>query len=157
MVLNFDILVLGLDALHMAARNCSEPAFKPTFMEKSEKQPDQVTELYFWGGHGGVGGSEPRQPECGQITLRFLVDEMKERKLGLTFNMDEIPEYPSVDVEGRLAPPVGIQAVVAKVLGKYIRPITDKNQVHPTAINRYQQVSSWRPLALEDISKDILS
>lgn len=125
-------------------------------MEEAEGETGQLTQLYFWGGHGGVSGSEPRQPECGQLTLRFVIDEMSKRKLGLTFNMSQIPDYPDVDVEQRNAPPVGIQAVVSRVLGKFIRPITDKSQVHPTAIKRYQQVSSWRPAALKNIADDIL-
>lgn len=125
-------------------------------MVANEDVQNQVTELYFWGVHSGVGGSAILQPESGDVTLHFVIDEMAQRHLGLQFRRDLIPKYPEVSVEGREAPPQGIYAVVQSVFGKYIRDIESINRVHSSAIKRYQQVASWRPAALNGISKQLL-
>lgn len=126
-------------------------------MEGNPSVENQVAELYFWGAHGGVGGADSRQPECGDITLRFVVDELtSKRQLPLKFDQRYLPQSVDPLVEGREIQSEGILSVVDNAFGKYIRTIYDVQQVHSTATLRYQVVQSWRPAALDTVARDLL-
>lgn len=118
---------------------------------------DQLTQLYFWGGHGGVGGGDQQQLESSDCTLRFCVEEMQRRAIPLDLNMNQIPEYGNIEVEGPEVKSSRVMKFVERVTGKYIRPIPSLDLLHPLAIRRYRKCPSWRPPALRDLHDDLLA
>lgn len=119
----------------------------------------QMTELFFWGGHGDVGGSE--RPEAGNTTLRFLLDELETRGIVLNFKDDaDIPtEYPDVSAVPR-DPSLGtgwFSHILRWFTGIRVRDVKSVANMHASAIRRYVTVPDWRPEALQEIKEDILS
>lgn len=123
----------------------------------NEAEEGQLTQLYFWGGHGGIGGGDPRQIVSSDCTLRFCVEEMQRRNLPLTLNMDMIPEYGDVEIEGEKVRSSKIMALVEKVTGKHVRQIDSIDKIHPLAIKRYQTCPDWRPSALESLHEELMA
>lgn len=117
----------------------------------------QLTQLYFWGGHGGIGGGDSRQMTSSNCTLRFCVDEMQRRELPLTIDMEAIPKYGNIMEEGQDVKPSRVMKFVGKLTGKYVRPIESLDVLHPMAIRRYRKCPSWRPPALEELHDEILA
>ena len=111
----------------------------------------QVSELYFWGGHGEVSG----QFECGKVTLRYLVQEMRRRGLGLQLDSDKIPV--GYDLLAEQTPLPFSYTALRFLTGREERNITSVMQLHSSAVWRYQKKPSWRPAALEPIRDDILA
>lgn len=95
--------------------------------------------------------------EGGKATLRFAIEEMKSRGLGLAFNDEVIPEYPNMRINKKLtAGKIGFNKVVDFVTGKYVRPITNVSDVHFSAIERYQENGEWRPNSLDPLETSLL-
>lgn len=117
----------------------------------------QLTQMYFFGGHGGIGGGDSRQINPAACTLRFLVEEMEKRELGLAINKDMIPDYMDVVEDGEEIKSSAVMSFVEKVTGKFVRSIPSIDMVHPSAIERYQKNEGWRPEALENLKDALLS
>lgn len=132
--------------------------FSPTLMDPhNEAEDGQLTQLYFWGGHGGIGGGDARQIISSDCTLRFCVEEMQRRNLPLSLNMDMIPEYGDIETIGETIRPSRIMAFVEKITGKFVRNIDSVHKLHPLAIKRYQKCPHWRPPALETLHDEIMA
>lgn len=132
--------------------------FSPTMMDMDDcAQPGQLTQRFFWGGHGGVGGGDGRQLESSSCTIRFLVEEMQRREIPLLFKMDKIPEYGDVESPVPEVHSSRVMAFVEKITGKYVRPIPSVESLHPLAIRRYQKVPEWRPASLEHLHDEIMA
>lgn len=152
-------------AIHMLAIDEKNQMFKPTLMETtSDEVSEQLTQLYFWGEHGGVGGGDGSQIINANTSLLFLVQEMKRRGIGLQVNLDLIPASTMEPVKKQVvSPTIGervmgvIVGLIANVTGQYVRPIESIDLVHPVAIKRYQEVASWRPPALDNLKDEILA
>lgn len=125
--------------------------------EDVDVDSDRLTQLYFWGGHGGIGGGDARQLESSNCTIRFLVEEMERREIGLAMNMDMIPEYGDVEKTGEKLASSRIMSFVEKLTGKFVRPIESVDQLHKLAIRRYQRCPDWRPVALKNLHDDIMA
>ncbi len=67
------------EALHLLSIDENRIAFQPTLMNKE----DRVTEVWFPGAHSDVGGGFAKRG-LSDIALRFIVDEMRKRAVGLT-------------------------------------------------------------------------
>lgn len=132
--------------------------FKPTLMFQNETVTDQLTQKFFWGTHGGIGGSELTELENGKITLRFTVDEMKRRGLRLDIDDDIVPDYPETAAEDKTltAGKGGVFGVLTAVRGRFIRSVRDVRDVHHTVVERFQKNRLWRPEALMAIEKALL-
>lgn len=117
----------------------------------------RLTQLYFWGGHGGIGGGDARQLESSHCTIRFLVEEMERREIGLAMNMDLIPEYGDVETSGETIASSRLMSFVEKLTGKFVRRIESADQLHKLAIKRYQRCPNWRPAALKNLHDDIMA
>jgi hypothetical protein len=119
----------------------------------SPSSPDnssQLTQLYFPGTHAGVGGGSPDEEKLSDSALRFLVEEIDRRKLGLELNMDLIPRG-SPDV-----PPVYVDSGIDQVFGKYIRPIGSLTDCYlPYVEERYRLQKAWRPAALKPFGEKL--
>lgn len=75
------------EALHLLSIDDKRKAFQPTLMNKE----DRVTEVWFPGAHSDVGGGYHRDG-LSDVALRFMLDELESRKLGL-----EVITPPQVD------------------------------------------------------------
>lgn len=144
------------NAVHMLSIDEDRSVFSPTLMEGSNVKDDQLTQLYFWGGHGGVGGGDDRQITSADCVLRFLIEEMKRRGLGLAIDMDMIPELGDVVKDTEEVKSSVLMGFVERVTGKFIRQIQSIDMVHPLAIKRYQLNPKWRPAALRDLEDEIM-
>jgi len=67
------------EALHLCSIDDKRKAFQPTLMNAE----DRVTEIWFAGAHSDVGGSYHRDG-LSDNTLRFMLDELERRKLGIS-------------------------------------------------------------------------
>lgn len=92
------------EALHLLSIDENRIAFQPTLMNKE----DRVTEVWFPGAHSDVGGGFAKRG-LSDISLRFIVDQMRQRDIGLS-----ILEPEEVDLA---------KIVVAK--GKYAYTLND--------------------------------
>jgi Uncharacterized alpha/beta hydrolase domain (DUF2235) len=116
----------------------------------SPENSSQLTQLYFPGTHSGVGGGSPDEEQLSDSALRFLVEEMDRRQLGLELNMGLIP------TGSRDVPPVPVESGVDRVFGKYIRPINSLNECYrPYVEERYHLQNTWRPEALAAFDQDL--
>lgn len=132
-------------------------AFKPTYMEAHPiVGTDQLTQLFFWGGHGGIGGGDGRQLNCSDITLRFLIGEMEKRSLKLSIDKECIPDEPD-----NLVPVINLKNNIFEntiyLFGRYVRTITSCKDVHSTAIVRYKKVDAYRPDSLKPLHDQLLA
>lgn len=118
---------------------------------------DQLTQLFFWGGHGGIGGGDDRQLTCSTITFRFLIEEMERRNLGLSFNKNTLPDEPDVSGPHLNLSESGLIGFASNLFGKYIRDVGSADNLHPSAVKRYQIVGDYRPDALKPYSDQVLS
>ncbi|MDX2241313.1 MAG: DUF2235 domain-containing protein [Leptolyngbyaceae cyanobacterium bins.302] len=80
-------------ALHAVAIDERRKVFDVTPMQKSPKNPDQaVYQIWFPGGHGCVGGGTPEQCKLSDIALLWMLDNVKDLRLGLEFDLDRLSE-----------------------------------------------------------------
>ncbi|MDX2228240.1 MAG: DUF2235 domain-containing protein [Leptolyngbyaceae cyanobacterium bins.349] len=86
-------------ALHAVAIDESRSVFNVTHMRGHEDRQNQVSEVWFTGTHGCVGGGREKNRGLSDITLQWMMNRMKELGLGLEFveNLNEV-------VEGGLQP-----------------------------------------------------
>ncbi len=66
------------ETLHLCSIDDKRKAFQPTLMNKDER----VTEIWFAGAHSDVGGGYHRDG-LSDNTLRYMLDEIERRKLGI--------------------------------------------------------------------------
>lgn len=66
------------EALHLVSVDDKRKAFQPTLMNKDKR----VMEVWFAGAHSDVGGGYHRDG-LSDVTLRFMLDELDRRRLGL--------------------------------------------------------------------------
>lgn len=85
------------EALHLLSLDENRKAFMPTLMNRE----DRVTEIWFPGVHSDVGGGN-RFDGLSDLTLQFLLDEIKRRELDL-----QILSPVNVDYEGLAASVTG--------------------------------------------------
>lgn len=121
-----------------------------------EAKPGQLSQFFFWGGHGGIGGGDDRQIPCSTITLRYVIDEMKERCPELEFADNFLPDEPDLESADAEFKSTGFLGFLFGFLGRYIRQVNSVNAIHPSAIKRYQLRSDYRPEALSGLSETIL-
>lgn len=120
-----------------------------------ELGPDQLTQLYFPGGHGGVGGGDEKEEPLSDNCLHFLVHEIKRRGMGIAFDMDLIPRG-NVDIEPVNRQPSRLFQFIEGITGKHVRQISSTDELHmPSVATRYQRQPDWRPKALEHLHDEI--
>lgn len=129
--------------------------FKPTLMKYNpERGRSQLTQLYFPGGHGGVGGGKIGEEMFSDNTLKFLVEEMERRKTGLEWNKDLVPR--DIDLTAKLRAGDDIAYKFLKLYGgEYPRKIKHLEDCHESVVERYAKVKHWRPKALEGITREL--
>ncbi|WP_310489226.1 DUF2235 domain-containing protein [Chamaesiphon sp. VAR_69_metabat_338] len=96
-------------ALHAIAIDENRKAFSPTPMQAA--QPGQVTEVWFPGGHGCVGGGTRANSGFSNAALLWTIDTVEQLDLGLKFDRrkieDGIATKPTAEIESSWQLPVG--------------------------------------------------
>eukprot|EP00177_Eucheuma_denticulatum_P006594 GFKZ01012001.1.p1 GENE.GFKZ01012001.1~~GFKZ01012001.1.p1 ORF type:complete len:359 (-),score=59.19 GFKZ01012001.1:260-1336(-) len=148
------------NAIHLLSIDEDRAIFSPTLMDHDpQRGKEQVTQLYFWGGHCGVGGGDSDQVTSSDFCLGYLVEEMERRGLGLAVEKSALPDYKSIntDEEPREVKEAPWMGLLEFLTGKYVRPIESLEMLHETAIKRYQDCPKWRPAALKMLEEKIMS
>jgi hypothetical protein len=115
---------------------------------------EQVTELYFPGGHGGVGGGSAAEVPLSDNAMHFLINEMGRRNLKLEFDTRHLSRgYVNV-------PPPKMCTRFLLILGlggRYVRPIRAVEDCHLQSVaTRFQMQPQWRPVALRHLEHLLL-
>lgn len=149
-------------ALHVMSVDEARAVFAPTEMTANpdwmpaDDATEQLTQLYFAGGHGGVGGGDDHEWPLSDYALNWLVREMKRRGINLAFHEDCIPEG-SLEVGPKEpAKPSMTGRLIGLFSARHVRMVNSVSQCHPSVALRYAAVPEWRPEALENISDDLL-
>lgn len=144
-------------ALHAVSIDEDRKSFQVTPMvPHATRGKDQVKEIYFPGFHGGVGGGNEPEDPLAKNCLKCVVDELVRRQIQLDLDPAQIPDRIVEDI------PPQVQAkpmykLIKVFTGTAARKIPSPDQVHFTAINRYNRFSSWRPAALESFKEKLLN
>lgn len=154
------------NAIHILAIDEKNSMFKPTLMSPTmDEVPEQLTQTYCWGEHGGVGGGDKGQIINANTSLQFLVEEMKRRGLGLAVDTSIVPQSLIEKTREKVEAPKSLGenimgaviGLIVNVTGESVRKIESVDKIHPAAIKRYQELPEWRPPALSHLEEEILA
>uniref|UniRef100_A0A7S1T6L6 T6SS Phospholipase effector Tle1-like catalytic domain-containing protein n=1 Tax=Compsopogon caeruleus TaxID=31354 RepID=A0A7S1T6L6_9RHOD len=141
--------VLIENAIHILSIDEENKNFFPTMMNAHPEVKNQLTQLYFPGAHGGVGGGSKETEALSDSTLQFLVGEMRQRGLGLDFFDDALPIGDPTAVIPH-APPSALWKLIGAISGRRIREIHNIDELHlPSVKARYKACPEWRPPSLK--------
>lgn len=127
--------------MHVASEFALGKGFEPTQMDKA----DNVTELFFPGTHGGVGGQDRGQEGLGGNSLQFMIAKVEELGLGLEFDDGPINRH----LTGQIVP--GGFPFLSEP-----RKIESVQDCHDSVGERYRLVEEWRPRALDHLKAKLL-
>lgn len=116
----------------------------------------QLTQKFFWGTHSGVGGGSRAYARAADITLVFVVNEMRSRGLDLAFERDKLPRKISVTANVHYVDRSATQRVTLLVTGSAPRLIPAPHWLHHSAVRRFREQPLWRPCALEPFESTLL-
>ncbi|PXF43650.1 hypothetical protein BWQ96_06609 [Gracilariopsis chorda] len=146
------------NAIHALSIDEDRRAFYPTFMKAhSARGPKQLTQKFLPGSHGGVGGGSEILKPFSQNALKFVLDDIRTRGLGIEFDAEQLPK--SFDYNTPVLPPRGLfnrHNFIKAVTGSQIREIRAVEELHATAVIRYHRTPKWRPEALKPLKDKIL-
>lgn len=151
------------NALHAVAIDEDRKTFSVTLMEKSpEAESQELKQVWFPGDHGCVGGGTKPQSKLADNALLWMMESVEEIGLDLKFDRAEIPEAEKIDPDpafeykpeakvkvlsqltrGRLTG--NVMGDMTKLPGKNIRQIPEQDEIHPSAFERWQRRSDYRP------------
>jgi uncharacterized protein (DUF2235 family) len=129
-------------ALHAVSIDENRKAFLPTPMKPA--QADQLTEVWFPGGHGCVGGGTKANSPLSNAALLWAIDEVEKRNLGLTFDLQKIEDGFRTD------PTIDISAELRRTLFKSLRVIPAGAILAPSVFERWKSCRWYRPENLID-------
>ncbi|MCP4282993.1 MAG: DUF2235 domain-containing protein [Gammaproteobacteria bacterium] len=164
------------EALHLLSLDERRVAFQPTLMNKDQR----VTEVWFPGVHSDIGGGF-RFDALSDVTLQFMLDEIKRRDLGLQvrdpinipykkinsqcdncdLDLDDliIQPNPLGKIHPKKRPPVATRITLADRTPRINvddQPSTDENDlplIHIAAIERVHEDRDYRPKSLRGSHK----
>lgn len=105
----------------------------------------KLTQLFFPGTHGGVGGGSAHQEGLSNCTLKFVIDEIGARRLNLEFDMNRVPD----------GDPCQVITHAKKSMFSEPRKIDGVHMLHDSVFVRYERLKEWRPRALTSIENDL--
>lgn len=92
--------------------------FAPTYMTYNEERgSEQLTQLFFAGGHGGVGGGDSEEWPLSDYALHWMVNELSRRGCGLAFDVSRIPRG-KVDIPPKKTGSSALFQLIEGVTGK---------------------------------------
>ncbi|WP_319381621.1 DUF2235 domain-containing protein [Thiomicrorhabdus sp.] len=166
------------EALHLLSLDDKRIAFHPTLMNKDSR----VTEIWFPGAHSDVGGGF-WYDGLSDITLEFMVEELKSRQLGLDIKNPKEIEYRNlvanndayrVDLDdvfikpnhtGRIHTkdrwaPIALATLNPRTVRVNIDDHPSENErplIHYKVIERINDVVEYRPRALKGVKHTVLN
>lgn len=80
-------------ALHAVAIDERRKVFDVTEMHQSSQNPAQIVQqIWFPGSHGCVGGGTPEQCQLSDISLVWMMEQIKQLNLGLEFDLSRLSD-----------------------------------------------------------------
>lgn len=159
------------EALHLVSLDDKRTAFMPTLMNKDRR----VTEIWFSGAHSDIGGGFWFDG-LSDITLEYMVEQLKTRNLGLEIiaedqidyqklrapNNDYRIDYDDVFIKPRIKGKIHVQdrwwpVARATLSTRNVRVLIDDQAspepplIHYTVIERINAVVDYRPKALKGV------
>lgn len=139
-------------AIHVMSVDEDRKRFDATKMKGTRE--GQVTQLFFPGGHSGVGGGAAGAEGFAGNTLRWVVEEMKRRNVDIEIDQCKVPEWTA---------PENVQGMEIGAIYKFMRwygqrqerNIRSADECHESVFRRYIKKEDWRPKALERIKDAI--
>eukprot|EP00178_Gracilaria_changii_P013035 TRINITY_DN366_c0_g1_i1.p1 TRINITY_DN366_c0_g1~~TRINITY_DN366_c0_g1_i1.p1 ORF type:complete len:294 (+),score=63.87 TRINITY_DN366_c0_g1_i1:518-1399(+) len=146
------------NAIHVVSIDEEMVPFEPTLMTANPKRGDsQLTQVYMPGRHGGVGGGSKNNEPLARNALKFVVDEMKRRGLGLDVDARMVPDEYCVDcVPSKRPSRFSLFGLVGFTMGMRSRKIESFECLHEVVPRMYRSLP-WRPGALEPFKDKLLS
>lgn len=145
------------NAIHIVSIDEELVPFEPTLMSANPKIGEkQLTQVYFAGRHGGVGGGNARDEPLARNALRFMLEEMQKRGLKLDVDVSGLPDSYRTDVipAGR-ASRLSLFGIVGMTMGLRSRKIASADMLHETVLEMYRKHESWRPASLEAFKEEL--
>lgn len=135
-------------ALHAVAIDENRKAFSPTPMQAA--QPGQVTEVWFPGGHGCVGGGKRANSGLSNAALLWTIETVEQLNLGLKFDLSKIEDGIATD------PKLSIQDDWKLPFGRSLRKVPADANLHPSVFKRWQSCQWYRPTNLAATHQQLL-
>lgn len=129
-------------AFHAVAVDEIREVFNMTPMQpSSDREPEQVVQVWFPGEHGCVGGGSQKTRGLSDAALEWMIDQVE--PLGLEVDRsrveDGIQPDPTIPFDNR---PTGI----FKLTGVMTRTIHDRfDNLHPTVRKRWHMIEEYEP------------
>ena len=135
-------------ALHAVSIDEHRKAFLPTQMKPA--QDGQLTEVWFPGGHGGVGGGTLANSPLSNQALLWMMEEVERLNLGLTFDRSKIEDGFKTDANIRTNDESKFPFF------KGMRLIPPDASLHPSVFQRWKSCSWYRPRNLVESHGKVL-
>jgi len=172
-------------AVHIVSLDEDRTAFEPTLINKDEKNPERITEIWFPGVHSDIGGGYWHDG-LADISLSYMIEQCKKTMEGNIFIADssraEIDEL--LEVQGEILKLIDVDDILihpnvagmvhrhAAGMGKLypkevrrvcvrdhdvpLQPAQCRPLVHHSVKARFDLVAEYRPPALRGVEFDLL-
>ena len=136
-------------AFHAVAIDEHRQAFLPTQMKPA--QPGQLTEVWFAGGHGSVGGGTPANSPLSNVALLWIITAVEQLNLGLTFDLNKIEDGVEIDAKIQTNDDLKVP------LFKGIRSMPSAAILDQSVYHRWHTCDWYRPENLLEHHEKVLS
>ncbi|UCB56870.1 MAG: DUF2235 domain-containing protein [Candidatus Omnitrophota bacterium] len=142
-------------ALHAVSIDEPRNAFNVTPMHRSEGAVEQdIEEVWFPGDHGAVGGNKDKAG-LSDITLQWMIEQIKICNLGLSFDAGYV--QPPLNPNHAIPFKITMSPFDRIVCGRIVRTITAEfKDIHESAKKRWHDCLDYRPNNLVDKFKEEL-
>jgi uncharacterized protein (DUF2235 family) len=129
-------------ALHAVSIDEHRKAFLPTQMKPA--QAGQLTEIWFPGGHGGIGGGTRENSPLSNQALLWMIEAVEKLNLGLTFDRHKIEDGVKTDATIRTNDESKLPFF------KGLRLIPPAAVLHASVYQRWRSCAWYRPQNLAE-------
>jgi uncharacterized protein (DUF2235 family) len=136
-------------AFHAVSIDEHRKAFLPTQMKPA--QDGQLTEVWFPGGHSGVGGGTLANSPLSNAALLWMIESVEGLNLGLTFDRNKIEDGVNVD------PMIQTNYDLKLPFFKGIRSLPSAAILHESVYHRWHLCRWYRPRNLVEYHEKILN
>ncbi len=84
-------------ALHAVAIDENRKTFSPTLMKETAENPNQLTQVWFPGTHGCIGGGSKENSPLSNAALLWTIEQVERLNLGLKFDRSKIEDGVETD------------------------------------------------------------
>jgi uncharacterized protein (DUF2235 family) len=135
-------------AFHAVSIDEHRKAFLPTQMKPAHE--GQLAEVWFPGGHGGVGGGTRENSPLSNAALLWMMAEVERLNLGLTFDRHNIEDGVKVDAS------IQTSDDLKSPLFKGIRSMPSEAVLHESVYHRWHFCKWYRPNNLVEHHEKVL-